>query len=329
MTGRKSIVLYSTGYLLQPHQITRELIDRRFGRFTGGFGATRQQVNAMLSGLQGVPLTPYLDTAIDHANLSQVTVYAIDPRGLVSDALSQELRELDLQTDTFSSFYRDALTAAPRQFLDYISARSGGLALGNQNDMASVLRQALADSQGYYLLSYRPGTARKAGKAHRIDVKVKRPGVSTLYRKSYRELDPAIVLRGDVLASFQYPDLFQGYPLQLEISFQDGQMYVKTMVPSEAVRFVREAGGFRGRVEVYGALFDSSGAWLGQELLFSKTQDLVFSRERKEELQGYDNVSLTAVADPPPAGEYRLGVVVRQGADGSMSTIQQPLLLEK
>jgi len=322
-SGRKSIVLYSTGYVMQPHQIARELIERRFGRTaTGG---ELEQVRLLLGGLRGVNLMQYLDAAVDQANRSQVSVYGIDPRGLLAEGFEQDLSQFSMGGDSLRSFLREAMTQAPKQFLDFVSNQSGGQAFSGQNDLSLGLRQAITDSQSYYLLAYKPNTKRKKDKEHKIEIKIGRPDVAVLYRRSYIEKDEVEESQADLMAAIKSPGLFAGYPLELQTAVEGGQLSVTTLIPTDSLRFVKAGDFYSGSIEIFGFLFDQEGSWVGDNVFFSKGQNLRFNSERKSQLKDYANVTLTSSAASPSAGDYSLIVVVRQGVDGSISTIRQPL----
>lgn len=65
------------------------------------------------------------------------------------------------------------------------AADTGGRAFFNNNDLSSLMRQALEDSRAGYLLTYTPKNFRVDGSFHTIRIRVSRPGVHLRYRPGY------------------------------------------------------------------------------------------------------------------------------------------------
>ena len=65
------------------------------------------------------------------------------------------------------------------------AADTGGEAFCNNNDLSSLMRQALKDSRAGYLLTYTPRNFRVDGSFHTIRIRVSRSGVHLRYRPGY------------------------------------------------------------------------------------------------------------------------------------------------
>jgi VWFA-related protein len=118
----------------------------------------------------------------DLANRNNVSIYALDPRGLA--AFEHDVNEaVPFQMDS----------AMLRQTMDSIRVladETDGRAIVNRNDLAAGMRQIIRDSSAYYLIGYNSRKAPKDGKFHEIRVRVKRPGVEVRHRKGYWALTP-------------------------------------------------------------------------------------------------------------------------------------------
>lgn len=112
-------------------------------------------------GLPGSPLYPRLEAALRAANRGNVTVHVLDPRPLGSAPLggSEALRRL--------------------------SSETGGRSLVNINNHDNGIRQIFGDASAYYLIGYSPTRTLADGKFHRINVRVRRPGVRVTARRGY------------------------------------------------------------------------------------------------------------------------------------------------
>jgi VWFA-related protein len=88
-------------------------------------------------------------------------------------------------------YYRDFLkpVTKPNQAqwgnlsLQVLAVQSGGLTLGGLNDVASMLRQCVADAKASYQLSFTPSDNK--GGYHNLELRVNRPGLTARTRQGY------------------------------------------------------------------------------------------------------------------------------------------------
>jgi VWFA-related protein len=127
------------------------------------------QIAAYLSGVKGrknllwlVRPTPGLDhEVLARLNAEQI---AVDPIGLGIG--------LDLAAEE-------------------VAEKTGGVSYQNSNDTRKLIARAIEDGANYYTVSYEPPSVKLDGKLHEIGVKVNRPGLQLVYRKSYMADDIA------------------------------------------------------------------------------------------------------------------------------------------
>ena len=329
--GRKQLLFLSSGYPLRPMSIVRQVIDKR----TRGSGqqilssAYKERMNAILSASTGGDQRAQLRGVIDQANRSQVSFYSIDARGLMAASVTGQARDwgsVSRLSGDFEAEIRDAVQRAPQAFLTELATGTGGRTFLNSNDLMPGLAAAQSDARSYYLLAYRPKNKRKLGKFHKIEVKLNRPGASARYRQGYLETDPQTVATGDIIAALSVPALFSDFPFQVEVEQQPGKISFNTVVPTRSLRFSSDGDLFHSSVGVYGILIDSKGKWVGKEIFFTRGHQFAsITAEQKERILSYATFSLNAEAKPPPAGEYQMVVVLRQGTDGTLCAHQQTI----
>jgi len=120
---------------------------------------------------------------------SNVSIYAVDPRGLASvDDQTIGVASFAEQTDSSSGIGIKSLANELRLSQDslrQISEDSGGFAAVNRNDTANVFDRIVRDNSSYYVLAYYPPSTKANGKFHRIEVKVNRPGLVVRARRGY------------------------------------------------------------------------------------------------------------------------------------------------
>lgn len=131
--------------------------------------------------------------AITAAARSNVSFFALDPRGLTG--LTAEYIELPgslSQESTIGVFgSRNAQQAlltemkVAQDSLRTLSEETGGFAAVNTNDLGSAFGRIVDANSRYYALGYYPPTHPQDGRFHKIDVRVKRPGLRVSSRKGY------------------------------------------------------------------------------------------------------------------------------------------------
>ena len=130
------------------------------------------------------PFLDYLDV-LREAALSNVAVYAIDPRGLSEgSALSDASQRIG------PSAALRASRAVRERFgsLGLLADNTGGILTVWTNDLAVHIPRLLQDSRRYYRLAYaqpEPPPGRKPPRTRRIEVKVDREGIEVRARQRY------------------------------------------------------------------------------------------------------------------------------------------------
>src|SRR5262245_36312772 len=101
------------------------------------------------------------------ANRANVTMYTIDPRGLVG------MGDIDEQVDPqqWASFVRKS-----QDSLRVIAEETGGLAVVNQNDFSKALKRIDAETSDYYVIGYYSKNPDITKRRRNIEVRVTRPG---------------------------------------------------------------------------------------------------------------------------------------------------------
>jgi VWFA-related protein len=122
-------------------------------------------------------LTMMLAELTREANRSNVTMYTIDPRGLVGP-LSDIDQEVEPQQ--WQQFIRKS-----QDSLRVLAEDTGGIAVVNQNDFDKALERIDAETSDYYVLGYYSTNPDPTQRRRRIEVKVTRPDVSVWSRKEY------------------------------------------------------------------------------------------------------------------------------------------------
>ncbi|MDO8834570.1 MAG: VWA domain-containing protein [Vicinamibacterales bacterium] len=177
--GRKAVILVSEGFTaLLPPQMRDPMaampgVGNPVSRNPMAGESTTEERARFLS---EIDLQRLLRDVYDAANRHNTAFYALDPRGLAAS-------EFDINESVGMRVDSQTL----RQSMDtlrVLAEESDGRAIVNQNDLDKGLRQIIRDTSAYYLLGYNT-SSKSDGKFHKVDVKVKRPGVEVRSRKGY------------------------------------------------------------------------------------------------------------------------------------------------
>jgi VWFA-related protein len=191
---RKALVYVSDGYDFNPFQESRlGFTDPNSPFQQNEFARTQKQMQSDGSdgSNQTDPLTQQqkqneefadadlareLGELTRQANRANVTMYTIDPRGLVG------MGDIDQNVDPqqWSEFVRKS-----QDSLRVIAEETGGLAVVNQNDFSKALKRIDAETSDYYVLGYISKNPDPTKRRRQIDVKVTRKDAVVWFRKEY------------------------------------------------------------------------------------------------------------------------------------------------
>jgi VWFA-related protein len=134
--------------------------------------------------------------AIAAATRANVTIYALDPRGLGSTAedlvlaanspqadtprISDESPDVDVGLNSLNNELR-----LSRESLLNLSERTGGFATVNRNTFDEVFDRIVRENSAYYVIGYYSANERRNADYRRLEVRVTRPGVDVRSRDGY------------------------------------------------------------------------------------------------------------------------------------------------
>jgi VWFA-related protein len=192
---RKALIYVSDGYDFNPFQDARlGLMDPNSPFAQNEFARNQNQMQQSSDGSSNPQTDPMTsqqkqsETFADadlarelgeltrQANRSNVTMYTIDPRGLVG------MGDIDEQVDPsqWNEYVRKS-----QDSLRVIAEETGGLAVVNQNDFSKALKRIDAETSDYYVLGYYSKNPDPTRRRRQIDVKVTRKGATVWFRKEY------------------------------------------------------------------------------------------------------------------------------------------------
>ena len=193
---RKAFIYVSNGYDFDPFSKSRakernERFSSMMGRDSsdGSDSGQSSDTNPFSKGgnqFAAADLAAELSELTRQANRSNVTMYTIDPRGLVG---GPDLDETKLDTTDWQDHIRETQSS-----LRVIADLTGGYAVVNSNDFDKALKRIDAETSDYYVLGYYSSNPDPLKKRRNIDIKVAKPGRYDLkYKTSYTLRPPPVV----------------------------------------------------------------------------------------------------------------------------------------
>jgi VWFA-related protein len=120
------------------------------------------------------------------ANRANVTFYPVNPTGLMAFDSSIARREMGTGNISESPMVQGLNNLRDRASnMQAMAANTDGIAVVNTNDLKTGLQKVSDQLRSYYLLGYYSTNRKFDGKARRISVKVKQPGIDVKARRGY------------------------------------------------------------------------------------------------------------------------------------------------
>ncbi len=162
---------------------------------------------------QSYSVAKNLQALAAHANAQRVTLYTLQP-GLSAPETSNV--EVGPAAERFFNFpsIGAVLRANNRDSLQLLADETGGRAILDANNFLPDLGRVRQDALSFYSLGFTPphsGDARE----HKLEVKVKRPGVRLRYRQSYRDKTPLEKVVDRTFAALLYG--IEDNPLEISV----------------------------------------------------------------------------------------------------------------
>ena len=274
--------------------------------------------------------------AIGAATRSNLSIYAIDPRGLSADA-SFDASSQGPPVDADPGYRLDSTGLQNEAMLQQESLRllaeeTGGFAAVNSNDFKTMFARIQTDNSNYYVLGYYPTNDRRDGKFRRIDVKLNKPGLVVRSRKGYLAPHGKLAAAATPEAAEGTPPALRevlGSPLPIPgLRLAATAAPFKGKAPNASVRLVVQADGrdlsfkeqdgkFVGAVDLAVMAVDESGGKNKGGLHFQVPLPLLPATYQQVSRTG---LRVTATMDVPP-GRYQLRIGAVDGTSHRIGSV--------
>jgi VWFA-related protein len=261
--------------------------------------------------------------AITAATRANVAFYGIDVRGLGAGYENQ----IDIQSypeDPTLGLDSNALFNEVRRAQDslrVLSEETGGFAVVNTNDVPAAFERLVEENSSYYVLGYYPTNDRRDGRFRRIDVRVKKAGLTVRARRGYvapRGRPQAAKLAGpndaseELREAMSSPVPVAGLPLAATASVfkgpdDKGSVVISTTIGARDLSLVEKDGTFNNDLEIAYVAVDQNGK------VYSGDRNTLNMRLRPDTLTRLraGGFRVISTIDLPP-GRYQLRIAARE-----------------
>lgn len=261
-----------------------------------------------------------------HANANRVTFYTLQASGLrgfaSADAdIDPGERVLQLMT------VRQVQTTNLQNSLSAMAADTGGRAILNANNFLPDLGRMREDFSVYYSLGYTPAHTGD-GRQHRLEVKVRKPGLKVRHRQGYRDKPLAERVVDRTLAA-----LFHGIednPMEIAMEIgdpirsEDGSytVPVRLRIPMFRLTVLNRQDSFEGKLRLLVITGDDKGGTSPPRQV-----PVPIQIPRKQVLGAMGQFYLYTLTLKMPAGDQRIAVAVRDELSAATSYLSRKVEL--
>ncbi len=304
LPGRKSVVLVSDGMRILDREGNTDMVLEQLRRLT------------------------------DLANRAGVVIYTLDSRGLPTLSMGANERgprdrnpvaAADRMSQRRSDYFES------QNGLHYLAVETGGIFYRDSNDIAGSLGKVLEDQQGYYLLGYSPAESTFNKDYHKIQVKVKRAGLTVRSRTGFlgipdTEARPAPKTRQQqMLAALTSPFGSGGVPIKLTALYSENAKagsFVSSLLHIDVgqLPFEEDAQGWhKASIDALVMTFGDNGVPVDES---DKT--FTINLRGNTYRQALRNGLIYTIHHPiKKPGAYQLRAVIRDAASGKTGSASQ------
>jgi len=306
---------------------------------------------------EGIQVTSRLEqvfkSAVSEANRANVSIYAVDARGLSTqnqnlDSPAQQRQRRAQALVQRQQMTRGGVAVTPDEVmagetveealrsntqgtLADLAESTGGFLIANSNDMRAGMERVAGDIVGYYEVVYAPTKVETDGKFRELSVKVARGGTNVQARKGYFAV-PA----GEGTITFPYEmallAALRADPTPHDFDFRssalrfarekDAQQYTLMMeVPLSSFAFKKDGGSYKAHFSFMAVLRHPTQ---GVVQKFSQDSPVEVPAEKKEALTRGNAIFTRSFSVAP--GRYTLETVA-QDENSKKTSVRKAVLL--
>src|SRR5262245_57449315 len=213
--------------------------------------------------------------------------------------------------------------------LRQLSGETGGMHIGNTNDLVAGMRKIIDSQSFYYILSYATLNPKSDGRYHKIKLEVTRPGLHVTYRKGYFAPKEQLTFerrkKEDIMEALQAPGNLNEIPIQLSYNYFQldetrYQIALLTKVSIQGLQFLEEDARHKNLFNLVVVAFDEHDTYVDG---LEKSMELSLTDPSYAAMLNYGFTSKVDIKVPP--GRYKIKAVVREGNRTRMGSVRKTI----
>lgn len=267
LPGRKAVLYVSDGLPKRPgEELYQHLTDQFGGSGAASFGSSLGERFDPLIEALNEDESHLFNEITRHANAHQVTLYTLDARGSRGDSSgSAQFNEINGFANAAGHTSHDTLrTLNLQEPLIELAETTGGSSILNTFNFAGAFDELGQDIDSFYSLGYRSKHGGD-GKYHKIDVRVKRPGLKVRHRNGFVD-KPEVERVADRTLSSLLLDLEKN-PLGIGIDFGEPEkkgrdkfhLPLLVRIPFDQITLLPSGDKEEGRLKIFIIVQDEEG----------------------------------------------------------------------
>ncbi len=211
-----------------------------------------------------------------------------------------------------------------------LANETGGVSILNTNDFKTGLDQIVSHSSSYYILAYTP-SEKFDSKFHKVQIKVKRPGLKVSTRAGYiareEQTKPGARTKEQVIAiAARSPLARRDIDLSANVALKPlaankTEIGIHLLIDAKKLHFTPAADGkYQTSFDIAGFIVDELGKTRGG---FSETVNANLSQESYQHALA-SGLTYSATTELP-SGYFQLRAVVREASTGALGTLTRYL----
>ncbi len=273
---------------------------------------------------------------VDSARMADVAFYTVDAKGLDSldgavtgqptgpvartaggNPMARSVGGID-----YAQFDRQSVDSVLRP----LARETGGVSIYNTSDFNQFLDEIDRELSNYYVLGFQPGSSRRDGKFHRLDVKTDARASVVKHRAGYLDRGPLDALVGTKEERSLVGVMDSKSPAtELPLTFRWAYFYdspglarvpLSAKIAASAVAIRKKGGQMGGALHIMGAAYAEDGSVSAR---FSETQHIFFDKSSEADFRKRNLIYRNYLKLRPGKYELRLAIEDEQGKIGSAS----------
>ncbi len=267
---------------------------------------------------------PMINDDIDYANRMNITVNALDARGLATDSLDLDKQEYNTTATQTEQQLARLSTLAEREPLVAISDGTGGRLIERTNDIDKGMTQIASPPEYVYMLGFSPRDLKADGTFHQLKIRLASKEKLTLqarrgYFASKMFSDPQEAQKEEIQQAMFAPEDMHDPAVEVRTEYfkspgGKAELDVLTHLDVSQLRLTKVDGRNANNVTVVACVLDRNGAWVDGK------QNVVKLRLKDATVARLESPGMTVKTrfDVPP-GTYAVRTVVRDAKGDLMS----------